>query len=220
MRVRANGICISDFLKEVHGIGPTSNPFIGSASDGYLWGRDLNYNTARDLAVASAIYPSEDNLIVGQYQEFVTWGYNIFRLALFFDTSAIPVPATIISANLRLKCNQDYSEVNFDIKIQNGQPARPTDPIVVSDYDRTLYSGDGGSWNTVNYLDEQYIEINLNATGLTWIQKGVGAKTKLMLRSSSDINNLAPWWENDEWIRFYSAEAGVGYAPYLDVVYI
>jgi hypothetical protein len=76
--------------------------------------------------------------------------------------------------------------------IQNGQPTYPHDPVVVGDFSKAFYSGDGGSVASSGVLGGNWTKIDLNATGLTWIQKGAGNKTKLCVRISRDIAGEAP----------------------------
>jgi len=81
----------------------------------------------------------------------------------------------------------DYSLVDFNITIQNGQPYYPHDPLQKNDYDTNLYTGDGGGINTSNYVEGNYNPIVFTVAGRSWVNKeGI---TKLALRSSHDINN-------------------------------
>ncbi len=146
---------------------------------------NANYATARD---ASSGVHNWALVVVGQENPAATY-YIIERTYILFDTSSIPLGASITSAKLYLYGWLNLSTTDFDVVIQNGQPDYPHNPVVDADYDRTLYSGDGGSFNSSTYVDG-YNLITLNADGRSWIQ--CGTTTKLCLRSSRDISNTAP----------------------------
>jgi len=86
-----------------------------------------------------------------------------------------------------------------------------------NDFYYLYYSGNGGSVNTNGLSFDKYTNISLNTTGISWIQKGPGAKTRLALISSRDINKIAP--SGDESIPFGTSERGSGYKPKLVVHY-
>lgn len=64
---------------------------------------------------------------------------------------------------------------------------------------------------------DKYTNIPLNAAGISWVQKGPGAKTKLALISSRDVNINIP--TGAECISFWTSERGSGYRPKLIVYY-
>jgi len=144
------------------------------------------YLTARSEPVANI----DDDSVWAVGQWYDGW-YQAIRAPLIFTTSTIPSGATIEYAVFSFSYSYDQSITDdFDIIIQNGQPTYPSHPPVREDYNLLYYSGDGGSINTLNLPKPALIE--LNATGKTWIQKGAGALTKLMLRSSRDIGAVPP----------------------------
>ncbi len=185
-----------------------------SSSDGYLYQAGPVYLGAHDATVSN-IAVGDLDMYIGQNK---TATYGIYRIFLFFDTSSIPVGATITSATLSLYGEVDGSTTDFDITIQNGQPTYPHNPLVAGDdYVYTLYSGNGGTFNTFGFNNNGYNDITLNETGLSWIQKGEGAETKLALLSSRDISATIPI--GFEYVTFYSNENGEGYQPKLVVNY-
>jgi len=120
----------------------------------------------------------------------------------------------VVSATLRLySSGVDESVTDFDITVQSGMPAYPHDPLEAGDYDKTHYSGDGGSLNTAGWVTSAWNEIPLNATGRGWVNKA--GWTKLALRSSRDISANAP--SGYERVAFETAE-GTN-PPQLVVVY-
>lgn len=192
-------------------IDPTITPF-SSASDGYIVQQDPVYATVWAAATGTVTAGLTTTLIGQQFNV----DYYIYRSFFFFDTSALPDTAAIISAFLALYGQSDGSTTDFDITIQNGQPTYPHDPMVIGDYAKANYAGDGGSFNTAGFSTVAYNNINLNATGLTWISKT--GTTKLAVRSSRDIAGTAA--DPFEYVFVYaSEEAGVNKDPYLSVTY-
>ena len=151
----------------------------------------------RYLRARNAVEADHDDTdyIIGQMRLTPPWpgGYRtiVYRTVICFDTSNIPAGATIESAYLSMSLRYDRSDADFDIVIQNGQPTYPHDPPIYTDFDLEHYSGNGGSVSTVGGLPNPTI-IEVNASGLNWIQKGEGAVTKFCLRSSHDINSVMP----------------------------
>lgn len=182
--------------------------YYSSTSDGRIYATNVVYNTAWTAATGTV---DSANLYVGQ-----ATGFYVFRGFLFFDTSSIPDSATITSATLSLYGATDFSATNFDVVVTNGQPTYPHDPMAIGDYDKTNYSGSGGSFNTGTFTTTGYNNITLNATGISWISKT--GTTKLTLRSSLDIAGTSP--AGDEYVVFYPAEtAGTSQDPVLVVTY-
>jgi len=103
---------------------------------------------------------------------------------------------------LSLYGESDYSTLDFDLVIQDGQPTYPHDPLEMGDYNMANYSGDGGSINTSTWVTDDYNTITI--TELDWIQKGDGAVTKLALRSSKDIDDIEP--DDESAVTFWSAD--------------
>jgi hypothetical protein len=184
-----------------------------STSDGYIEATSTVYATAWD-ATTGTVVSTTTTFKVGQY--FSSPNYKIERGFVYFDTSAIPDDATITSATLKLYGQTDSSATDFLITIQNGQPTYPRDPLVETDYNKTYYSGNGGSLTTVGFSTTGYNNITLNATGLTWINKT--GTTKLCLRSDREIAGTTP--TGLEYVAVYAADqTGTTYDPQLVVNY-
>lgn len=182
-----------------------------SSSDGHIYKTDSNYATAWNSATGT-IQASWDQFYIGQ--RIFGGNYTIWRAFLFFDTSVIPRTAIIKSAVLSLYGKNDASNTDFDITIQNGQPAYPTDPLATGDYNKSHYAGDGGTFNTVNF-GYKYLNISLTNTALKWINRE--GTTKLCLRSSREIAGTVPTGFED--IEVWSSEKGGVYKPKLVVTY-
>ena len=184
-----------------------------SASDGYIYQDQGGYATVHDASTGTVSDTGTTMYIGQQYVSLPK--YNIYRAFVFFDTSTIASDATISAATLSLYGYSDGSVTDFDLTIQNGQPTYPHDPLEAGDYDKTLYSGSGGTLGTSGFVTTGYNDITLDSTGIGWITKG-GA-TKLCLRSSRDIDAIEP--TGDEYVVVYTNEQGTGYQPKLVVTY-
>jgi len=154
-------------------------------------------------------------------QKHLDGHYTIYRVYPVFDTSFVPAAATVIEAELfyAFVSGEIVTTPNTDMVIQDGQPARPSDYVAQSDFDKDFYAGDGGSANIQGVAGETYLKITLNATGRGWIQTGPGALTKLCLRTNRDINNDPPGTTADwaEYGRLYFK--GGSYPMYLRVAW-
>jgi len=191
--------------------GRSEYTFYSTTSDGMIgtWGD--NYN---DIRNADEGYVNENflNIRCGQAKSA---HYQIDRAFLFFDTSSIPDNIPIISASLSIYGDIDYSQTDFYLVVQNGQPTYPHDPMVSGDYDKDHYSGSGGTFHTSNFNENAYNTITLNSDGKSWINKQ--GYTKLCLRSKRDIDGNTP--SQLEFVTFCDSEEGSGYQPKLTVEY-
>ena len=189
-----------------------SSTFTSSTSDGYInYPEAATYSTAHD-SLSGQVQDSTQQPFLGQLYAST---YYIFRGFLFFDTSAIPNLAVVDEAILSLYVTQNNTSTDFNVTVQNGQPTYPHDPLVAGDYYYDHYSGDGGSRNTTEISEIGYWNITLSETGEDWVS--VTGTTKLCLRSSNDIDSVAPTGE--EYIAFYSADFDFDHAPKLYVTY-
>lgn len=200
-------------------IDPTDS-FVTSASDGYLYSSDVTYATVWAMANGEYINDTGTTLYVGQAKDLgAPYPYDMYRAALYFDTSSLPDGCTITAVNLSLYCQTKNAVTNYNVTVMSGMPTYPHDPLVVGDFDKTNYTSIGGSLNSTSISAAAYFNISLNTTGIGFINK-VG-DTKLMLRSSRDIDAIPPATAgNKQYLVLKSYEAGVGYRPYLEVSYI
>lgn len=212
IRIMDNKVVVSDPVVTIYSM----------SYDGHLANTGSSYPTVRTATSAQYNGTSPDPLLgpvftVGQYRKEDGSGYWIYRGFLFFDTSAIPTSATINNASIILNVAavgvgplyQDY------IIVKNGQPTYPRMPVQLDDYYIYRYSGVGGQLWMANCVAGAPIEIQLDDTGKSWINKG--GITKLALFSQNDDQACAP--SGAQVIMFYQSEAGLSYAPYLFVEY-
>ena len=128
---------------------------------------------------------------IGQVRD--EWGWLISRGFLVFETRSLPKERTIISAILSIYIFRlDLCEIPDLVVVQTGSYFHPGTTPILSDFDHRYYSGDGGSISTAA-LHLGYIDIPLTEEGLGFIKKsGDGDRTRLTIRSSKDINSIAP----------------------------
>ncbi|MCX6672079.1 MAG: hypothetical protein NTX92_09195, partial [Euryarchaeota archaeon] len=182
-------------------------------NDGFISNSSTSYNTAWG-ATRGTIDSSSQYLTIGQKKAgFPISTYYIYRGYVLFNTTALPSNAYLDSAILSLYKKDDYSSTDFDITIQNGQPTYPHNPLQICDYDKGHYTGNGGSLNTVNFVNGRN---NISISELDWINEA--GITKFCLRSRRDINGTAP--TGNEYVNVYSANApNAGWVPKLIITY-
>jgi hypothetical protein len=185
-------------------------------NDGYIYKTNSNYNTAW-TASTGTISSSDNYISIGQNKvASLPPDYRIYRGFVLFNTSSLPSNAVIDNAKLSLYKKDDYSTTDFAITIQNGQPVYPHNPLQTGDYVKSHYSGNGGSLNTMYFVNGRN---DFGLTNLSWINRtGI---TKLCLRSSRDISGTTP--TGSEYVNVYSADTmdshGESYKPRLIITY-
>jgi len=216
MLALALALVLSPFL--VAGANASETTVIyASISDGWLKSyEDPDFLWVWNDTEAVSLYNISDNFWVGQ--EFSPYGYTLYRTYLHFpDTSLLPDDAVIVSATLHL-----FGYINittepassYNLTIQSGQPTFPHMPLTKYDYWQGYYSGNGGTYNTWNFVVEGWNNIPLNDLGITWINKT--DTTKLCLRTNRDID--AEEIFSTYYVQYYSAEV-TSKRPYLEVAY-
>ena len=200
-------------------IDPTVVPVDTTASDAYI-SSDLppgsTYAAVHNDDIGNAP-AGGTSLYIGQQWFAGMTIFQCFRTVLYFDTSVLPDTAIVSSANVTIFGNTYHSaDKNINIQVTNGQTHYPHDPPVAADYNKTNYTGDGGTFPSTSYNVTGYNAIPLNATGISWISNTV--PTKLYLVSDDDYDAVQPI-NFYEWIAAWSFEKGVGYIPYLSVEY-
>jgi len=189
--------------------------FAGSTADGYVYGDNADYPTARATSVA---YNSTAvTVYLGQYLSAGT--YKCDRAFLKFDTSSIPDSDIIQRVNLKLTCNSDNSDTDFDVQIIK-QDWSAQDPLSDANreaaYDNCLAgTQDDNIWRNTNgiVLNTQYTS---GALSTAWVNKT--GNTYYSLRSNRDLNATTP--TGYEYISWAAAEhATPAYRPVLAVLY-
>ncbi len=173
------------------------------------------YAQAHDVANADAVYNGVGTLHIGQfYRLFPTEYYTVRRCGMIFDTSPIPVGATMVSATLVLIARQLVGASGFSVVLVSG--AALLDIFVVADFGDLL--GAVVSFGAVviaNPPNETVLTINLTAAGLAAIVPG--GTTRFGFRSSLDISNTPPIGSTEEGLLYGAGTAGK--EPRLTVIY-
>ena len=153
--------------------------------------------------------------------------YEIDRGALYFDVSSIPnvTQAIFTGAVLKLYGSGDASTTDFDINVYNGkiQPivgpdnayeyVNPSDPLVGSDYNKSLYTSLMGSVNTSGFTTSGYNSITLSS-----FPSSLPGGIRMFIRSSRDVAATTP--TGDEYVTVYSSnETGTSKDPQLVLTY-
>ena len=183
-----------------------------TSGSGFVQNFGANFTTVHSAAVGSAVFGGTAVL----YSEMSNVGSSIVvrRASLVLASGdQIGGGETILTASIWVYITNVLASADFDLVVQDGQPTYPSDPMVVGDYDKTHYSGDGGSLARDDMVEDAWNEIVLNATGIGWIQKGAGNKTKLMLRTSLDIAGTPPGSTTETGVIFGEDTEGV--VPYM-----
>lgn len=187
----------------------------------------INLNTVTTSATGTDVY-NGDTFAVGrkisnpivEYPPGVgNADYNIYRAAIQFDLTAIPLGSEIIDAYIGLYVEEDKSIVDYNITIRQGLPTYPHVPLVTADYNTALYDGNLGTENTVSVSEENYWNISFTEEGINVLIDNLGADLKLFLQSSRDLTIDANIINNFEYVVFGSLNAGSEYAPKLFVTY-
>ena len=149
-----------------------------------------DYTTVHDATDSSA--PTYAGLI-GQ-NGLTPGSIEVARTVMIFDTSIIPKQELITSAKLRMYCRTNQSTTDFDIVLQLGDPQHPGNPVVAADYNYANYDGADGDYNEVKSTStiSAGAEFELILTSIGFLLINTGGKTRLMIRSSRDIDSTNP----------------------------
>lgn len=188
--------------------------FSAKTNDCTILKSDSTYALARDSLESGGIWQTD--LRIGQWNSSGT-SYSVYHVSINYDTSSLPETLTqITAATLSLRCTLNQSVQDFNVTVQSGMPNYPNEPAISTDYNRLLYSGNGGSANTSTITAlNTYWNISLNSVGLSWID--LDGTTKFMLRSNNDVDGVEP--SGLEYVDLSYAEAGSSYSAKLYVTY-
>jgi len=115
--------------------------------------------------------------------------YHIYRSPVIYDTSGIPVGATITQCRFYFFPTNVYNTHNDSIMVlRSSDWSRPSNPIVASDYDRQWWDSSLGSKAIADIIDDawNYIDLNL-ATCIN-----LGGSTRYYIVSKKDYDNVGP----------------------------
>lgn len=163
---------------------------IGSTSDATLAGAcDTNvYATRHDCATGTVQSVTSAAITLGQLNS--SGAYDIWRLGIYFDTSALPDDAVISAGVITLTRAGGTATQAFDVTIVNGDDL--ADPMVSADYGDLLddTTALANTVDTDTWAAGVAKDFTLTAGGRAKISKT--GTTKFGIRSSRDINSNAP----------------------------
>jgi hypothetical protein len=160
-----------------------------TVTDANITGLSSSYSTARSTGVN--LFDGDVDIYVGQLWDYAN--YNVYRGFLKFDTTSIPIGATITQVNIKLVCNTDWTFTNdFDVQIvkQNWSAQEPLGSNKDAAFDGCLNgTADSNIWRNTLGMSEntEYTSGNLDTA---WVNKA--GYTYYCLRSSRDKNNTTP----------------------------
>jgi hypothetical protein len=215
------------------GITATTTYYNSKSSDGYLYRTAINANagvawtTARDTATSSGVDATSNNsyarvaaaLSGSDYIAVVTRG------GLLFDTSSLPDTAIVSAANVQLYVISKWTDMmaSSDINLQCANAHnKPSDPIVVADFDYTIYPNVCSSVAMSGMSTNAYNTWTLNAAGLAAVS--LTSLTRFLVQEEIyDIADNLPDFGAGAYkyqgISYYNYEAGSSYFPILNITY-
>ncbi len=210
--------------------------YYSGAGDGYVAGgaANNNWDTAHHLLVGQvADYTSAaaNGLVIASRLRFDN-AVAIYRGFFPIDATDLPDTATITAASLFFgiysKQNGDNDGYDYIAVVGETTQADP-DLLAGADYDTcgTVHNPTLGSakYDITDIATGQYLEMVLNATGISWIKKsgtGDNAYSRFGIREGHDIDDHPYAGDLDTWNYITgppSDYAGTAYDPYLSVTY-
>jgi hypothetical protein len=165
-----------------------------SGGDGTIYGTGATYATAHD-ATSGTVTKTSATDVIAQNDKVSSTEWYVRRAFYPFDTSALGSSAVITAATFRWYfyngTNPTTLNPNADsISLVQSSQASGTD-LVAADFDNVgTTKGATDILRSTMSASAGYLEMSLNSTGLTWINKT--GYTFLCLRSANDIANSAP----------------------------
>jgi hypothetical protein len=182
--------------------------FVGDAADGFIYGQNAVYATARSTSAAE----NWNNASVKTGQ---TVTYQVYRSFFKFDTSAIGADATVTQVNLKLTVETNSTTADFVPLItkynwSSGKRQERYDGVLAADLDDGNFGSTGtGTWSA----NTQKTSGNLSTA---WVNKT--GMTYYGVISEEHLHDSAP--TASEMIEWYSASATTeAYRPILTVEY-
>ncbi|MDP3043740.1 MAG: hypothetical protein Q8N21_05070 [bacterium] len=157
---------------------------------------------------------------------FISYTAYVQRVFLPINTSGIASDANITNAALYFygttKYSMDDDGQDYIAVVQTTQAS--TDSLITADFWQCGTNNNptqGGSKDLGLMASDSYNSVTLNATGISWINKGVGAWTKLGLREGHDCENaiIGTGLVNGFLAVYFSEQTGTSQDPYLEVTY-
>jgi len=201
----------------------TSDSGVGTTScDGYaLISGNASWSAIRNGSGTSASATGTSSNLGIQASNVSNKFNAIARLFFIFDTSSIPVDATVTSATLYITPTSRTTTIGGSSFAVSNTTTGSNTNISSSDYALVGDTVLSNSINTSSLVINSLNPFTLNSTGLTNITKG--GITKLAVRENSyDIPDIAPTWVSSGRALITVAMIEYGSAPrrpYLTVTY-
>jgi len=192
-----------------------------ASGDGEIYHTHTTWNGIHDATSGTA---ENTPATAYAYTEDAGSDFWMARVALPFDTSALPDNATISAADLKLyidaKSDGD-NDANAFLRIVQNTTASAT-ALANGDFDQigAIDNPTAGSSDTdiTGITTGQYLTIPLNSTGRGWIS--LTGYTKLGLREGHDATDTAPDDSTFTGVRIKTADAsGTSQDPILEITY-
>jgi len=194
-RIRTKATDYSDW-SENGTIGMTTGSltarFYSGTGDGMIYKESsLSWNSAHDASIGDNV-GNFDETIIARSSYSAGW-YRITRGFLPFNTSLLPDDVEISSASLNLYVSDNYYDDNdsdaFITVVQTSQAS--ISGLILDDFDQCgaiTNPTEGATRKRIeNFTTYQYNSLNLNTTGISWINKT--GWTKLGVREGHDVLN-------------------------------
>mgnify|MGYP001570676229 FL=1 len=229
-------LTLLDEVKELLGHKVLADQFFAGAGDGEVEkSDDSDWATTHDAITGETATPVATTGDTKTGKNLISGNYNISRLFLPFNTSAIPSNASVVSASISVYVTSttdlDNDGDDYINVVQTSQPNSTT--FTTADYDlagavSNPTTGATAIDLTAGFTASAYNTFTLNSTGISWIKTGgqnsacgtTTGVTCLGLREGHDIINSAyTGTGNNSIIVSTSEEAGTSQDPYLTVTY-
>lgn len=202
---------------------PDAHPEVSSV-DGIVYRQSLANNWSQLVTgIGTAAFDGAIHLTVHIYSRSIAglW-YRCVRTMIVFDTSSIPIGATIVSASLDLKTQSIFDNSGWfpALCLTPCNPASHT-ALVPADYQTITNTILSHIIPWAAFDLEATETFTLNADGLARIIPG--GWTKLALRSHPyDVLNADPGWVSakQSQLSFYAADTDITKRPRLKVTYL
>jgi len=144
----------------------------------------------------------------------------IFRGYFYFKIVSAMTDATITAANISFKVTvKTLTDGDFDVVLQHpSSSAIPHQPAISSDYNKTNVSGNGGSVNTSAMTAGNWVQLDLNEDGISWIPTEIDDIFTLGIRSSDDIDVVCP--NGFSYITYLNGQNSISLRPILTITII
>lgn len=172
---------------------PTVATFYATTGDGSIYKTATSWDPSHDAVSGTSAVYTGTTLTAGSGKSGSTT-YRLDRAFFGFDTSSLPDNATVTDSVLKVfvnsKLNNDNDGDDWMTVVQGSQPS--TSSLTTADYDlagsiNTPTEGvDAGERKDISTVATgQYLNINLNSAGKSWVSKT--GSTKLALREGHDV---------------------------------